>query len=49
MDYVFEKEQGYSPDVAKCRLVSLDIVISVRPFDLFIFLIYFEILKYCIL
>lgn len=35
MHYAFEKEQGYSPDIAKCKLVSLGIAISVRPFDFF--------------
>ena len=47
MHCVLEKEQGYSPDIAKLEPVSLDI--SVRPFDLFFFLIYFVILKYCVL
>lgn len=28
MHYVFEKEQGYVPDVAQCTVVSLDIIIT---------------------
>lgn len=46
MRYVFEKELSYSPGVIKYKFVSLNIVVSVRHLNS---LIYFEILKYCVL